>query len=76
MSYYNSADNVDCARNSHGAARLSGGGVSSEGTVEVCLNGTWARVCAEVWTEDAARVVCRQFPSHRYRVMESNLKLS
>lgn len=72
--YNDSAESGNCGRN--GDVRLSGGGVPSEGAVQVCLNGTWARVCAEVWTEEAAKVVCTQFSSRQDGVREGNLKLS
>ena len=43
-----------------GQVRLVGGRIMSEGQVEVCANGTWGRVCRDLWDDDDARVVCRQ----------------
>lgn len=53
------ADNENCTLNDDDT-RLIGGAVNSEGIVQVCLNGTWAMVCAEAWTEKEAKVVCVQ----------------
>ena len=58
-----SADSGSCTRN--GRARLIGGGVPSEGIVQVCLNGTWAGVCAEI-SEEAAKVICMQFSPYGF----------
>ena len=43
-----------------GALRLAGGSVSNEGRVEVCQSGEWKTVCDNNWSENEARVVCRQ----------------
>ena len=44
----------------HGDLRLEGGRTSSEGRVEICLNGEWGTVCDDSWDDDNSRVVCRQ----------------
>ena len=43
-----------------GAVRLSGGSLSNEGRVEICVSGQWKTVCDNNWSENEARVVCRQ----------------
>lgn len=44
----------------HGDARLVNGSVSSEGRLEVCVDGIWGTVSSFLITPNAARVVCRQ----------------
>ena len=44
----------------HGDVRLVGGSDSSEGSVEVCLEGIWGNVNDRSWNGIAAKVVCRQ----------------
>ena len=44
----------------HGTVRLIGGTSSSEGRVEVCVNGLWGTVCSDGWTAVDANVACRQ----------------
>ena len=45
----------------HGSVRLIGRGSNErEGTVEVCLNGTWGTICGDGWDSTDAGVVCRQ----------------
>ena len=48
--------------NNEGAVRLLVGNQTSstEGRLEVCLNGMWGTVCNDGWDTNDARVVCRQ----------------
>jgi len=48
---------TDCI---HGGIRLIGGQSELEGTVEVCLNGTWGSVCDDFWRYEETGVVCNQ----------------
>ena len=43
-----------------GAIRLAGGSLANEGRVEICQSGEWKTVCDSNWSENEARVVCRQ----------------
>ena len=43
-----------------GATRLSGSSLANEGRVEICQSGQWKTVCDNNWSENEARVVCRQ----------------
>lgn len=44
----------------NGALRLVSGEVSTEGTVQLCVNRAWSTVCSAGWGNDEANVVCRQ----------------
>ena len=44
----------------NGTLRLVDGSLESAGTVEVCINGVWGRVCNFLLGDRFARVVCRQ----------------
>lgn len=46
-------------QSTHGAVRLRGGNLLSEGRVEVFYNGSWGSVCDDRWDDYDARVVCR-----------------
>ena len=50
----------DC--NTEGTVRLAGedGNSTTEGRVELCLNGEWGTLCDDHWDVSDARVVCRQ----------------
>ena len=43
-----------------GDVRLVNGPSNMEGTVEICLNGTWGTIVDDGWGYQDARVVCRQ----------------
>ena len=44
----------------HGDVRLSLGVTSSDGVVEVCVNGAWGGLCQDRLSLNDANVVCRQ----------------
>ena len=43
-----------------GEVRLQDGTASSNGRVELCLNGIWGSVCSSQWDDTDASVVCRE----------------
>ena len=43
-----------------GTVRLAGGSSSNEGRVEICQSREWKTICDNNWSENEARVVCRQ----------------
>ena len=43
-----------------GSVRLTGGLIPQQGHVEICLNGSWSRVCSSSWNQRDAVVACRQ----------------
>ena len=48
---------TECMNN--GDIRLIGGQTVQEGTVEICLKGTWGSICDYNWGYEEAEVVCR-----------------
>ena len=50
-------ENTDCV---DGDVRLIGGQSELEGTLEICLNGTWGSVCDDVWGYEETGVVCNR----------------
>ena len=48
---------TDCV---DGDIRLIGGQSELEGTLEVCLNGTWGSVCDDYWGYEETGIVCHQ----------------
>ena len=43
-----------------GDLRLIGGNSALEGRVELCIGSVWGTVCDDGWSDNDARVVCRQ----------------
>ena len=52
--------NYSTALGAVGSVRLTGGLIPQQGQVEVCLNGSWSRVCSSSWNQRDAVVACRQ----------------
>ena len=48
---------LDCT---NGDLRLANGQTSSEGRLEICINGVWGTVCDDYWGRDDAQVACAQ----------------
>ena len=51
---------ADC---NHGDIRLVGGNSPLEGRLEFCIGKAWGSVCGNIFSEQDARVVCRQLNS-------------
>lgn len=49
-----------CSDCTDGKVRLTGGGSSNEGTVEVCADSLWGLVSDAGWDQNDAKVVCKQ----------------
>ena len=49
----------------HGDIRLESGRNDREGTLRVCIGGTWSTVCNSGWDSQDAAIACRQlgFPT-------------
>ena len=43
-----------------GDVRLAGSDSASRGRLEVCLYGQWGTVCDDAWSNQGAKVVCKQ----------------
>ena len=44
----------------NGNIRLVGGINEREGRVVICFNNVWGTVCDDLWSNEDAKVVCRQ----------------
>ena len=31
------------------------------GRMEICINGSWGKICSDMWTNHDARVLCKHF---------------
>ena len=49
-----------------GLQLYSTGSFANEGILEVCINGSWGRVCGDNWDNSQAQVVCEQLGYSRY----------
>ena len=59
MSYNGLFDKHSLVYCTNGAIRL-GNGAILKGRVEVCIDETWHKICANHWTAQEASVVCSQ----------------
>ena len=57
INYFNNIFILACIT---GEVRLVNGATANEGRVEICINGVWGTVCDDLWTNNNAKVVCRQ----------------
>ena len=67
---------VYCTACSHGSIRLKNGSTSSNGRVELCLNGDWGTVCDDGWTAVDANVACGQLGYSRSGMPKKKKKKS
>ena len=44
----------------NGTIRLSDSSFVNQGRVEICVNGTWGKICPDHWDDKDATVVCHQ----------------
>ena len=57
ISFSDINSNISCT---NGDVRLAGGLLVNQGRVEICYQNQWGTVCHDFWSENDARVVCRQ----------------
>ena len=52
-----------------GDIKLSGSSYSSQGRVDLCINGTWGTICSDYFDINDANVVCRQLGYFPYGML-------
>ncbi|XP_056014421.1 deleted in malignant brain tumors 1 protein-like [Ostrea edulis] len=62
--YFNEQAGAICYEETKDNIRLLNGTSSSEGLIEVLINGKWQAVCDNDWAYNGATVVCRQLGYH------------